>query len=154
MTPTQLALHEAHKARLIRMSGPRPAPVFLSSFIKPPMPAPRPSSPRLPYETKRRFPANMPIARKILKAVATEFDVTIDDLTGKSRKDYICHARFFAVGLFLEITPFSLPAIGRHLGGRDHTTIISARAQAKKLFAQEAVRNRVDQIKQELRGVI
>ena len=32
----------------------------------------------------------------------------------------------------------------------DHTTIIHAQKQAKKLFAAEAVRNRVDQIKAEV----
>lgn len=102
------------------------------------------------YETKKRLPNYMPLATRVLKSIADEFGMTVEELTGAKRTKQKCIARFVVVGILTEMTQMSLPAMGRRLGGRDHTTILHAQRQAKKLFSEEAFRNRVDQIKAEL----
>ncbi len=153
MTPLQAELHQAHKARLARMAAAaerhawntkaRPEAVNVE-VILPKMAI------RRAYETKKRLPNYMPLATRVLKTVADEFGITVDDLTGPTRTDRYCVARFVAVGILIETTQMSLPAIGRRLGGRDHTTILHARRKANALFSTEAFRNRIDQIKAEV----
>jgi chromosomal replication initiator protein len=65
-----------------------------------------------------------PSAEMVLAAVARHFAVTVDDLRGKSRNHQIAWARQVAMHLLREETDASLFAIGRQLGGRDHTTIM------------------------------
>ena len=105
---------------------------------------------RREYETPKRVGHFSTITSRILNAVADEFGITVTDVTGSKRTDVNCMARFVAVGLMVEMTHLSFPAIGKRLGGRDHTTILHARNRAVELFANEAFRNRVDQIKSEL----
>lgn len=102
---------------------------------------------RREYEVKDKLSPYVPIARRILKAVATEFGMTIEDVICRNHHPKYTVPRFVAMGLMLEMTKMSLPAIGRQLGGRDHTTVINGRRHAFKMFAEEAFRNRVDQIK-------
>lgn len=59
----------------------------------------------------------------IIEVVAEHFDVTVDDLTGRSRTKNIAHARQMAMYLLREENAMSLPSIGDHLGGRDHSTV-------------------------------
>jgi chromosomal replication initiation ATPase DnaA len=61
-----------------------------------------------------------------------------------------CIPRYVAIGLMLQLTPMSLPAIGRRLAGRDHTTIVNGRNRLAVLLEGEAFRNRFEQIKQGL----
>ncbi|MDH0127126.1 hypothetical protein N7376_24465 [Brucella intermedia GD04153] len=50
---------------------------------------------------------------------------TFDDVVGNRRTRSMCNIRHFAVLSAWAFRPdMSLPAIGRHLGGRDHTTIL------------------------------
>jgi hypothetical protein len=156
MTPTQLALHQAHKARQmnfaiaaqrhLEQSRPKPATMPLRRYVEPTELISR----RRTYETRKRTPDYMSISATILKMVAREFDMPVEDLTGPKRTKQYCIARFVAVGIMTEMTKISLPAMGRRLGGRDHTTIIHAQKQAAKLFSSEAFRNRVDQLKAEI----
>lgn len=149
LTPSQTAFHEAHKARQRRFAvaadrykwnsrAKSDNIVSIHALPKPPV--------RRQYETKGRS-AFTPLYQRILGAVAAEYGMSISELTGPLRKARHCQARFVAVGLLVEMTQMSTPAIGRRFGNRDHTTILHAREQAKKLFASEAFRNRVDQIK-------
>lgn len=153
MTPTQHALHQEHKARQMKFAVAAQRHIEKS---RPPAPVRRIVessaliSVRRLYETKARLPDYVPIAMRVLKVVAREFDISVEDLIGPKRTQKYCIPRFVAVGVLTEITKMSLPAMGRRLGGRDHTTIIHAQKQAKKLFAAEAFRNRVDQIKAEV----
>lgn len=61
---------------------------------------------------------------QILKAVASEFDVTIDELISRSRVHSIALPRQVAMYLLREENDVSLPKIGDLLGGRDHTTVM------------------------------
>ncbi|HEX5441864.1 MAG TPA: helix-turn-helix domain-containing protein, partial [Ktedonobacterales bacterium] len=73
----------------------------------------------------------------VLAAVARHFAVTVDDLRGKSRNHQIAWARQVAMHLLREETDASLFAIGRQLGGRDHTTIMHGCARVAKAIAED-----------------
>lgn len=64
-------------------------------------------------------------AADILGVVAVHFQLTRADLTGQSRYRVVARPRQIACFLIREYRPdMSLPAIGRIMGGRDHTTIL------------------------------
>lgn len=155
MTPLQTALHQAHLARQARMAAAAERHAWNSRARLERASAPADIAPiKLPvrrvYETKKRLPNYMPLATRVLKTVAAEFGMTVEELIGQRRTNRYCIARFVVVGILTEMTQMSLPAMGRRLGNRDHTTILHAQRQAKKLFSTEAFRNRVDQIKSEI----
>jgi chromosomal replication initiator protein len=64
--------------------------------------------------------------KTILEATSEMFDVSIDDLCGKSRSRPLVTARQISMYVFREMTDLSYPAIAREFGGRDHTTVIHA----------------------------
>lgn len=155
MTPLQAEFHRAHLARQARMAAAAERHAWNSRARMERVSVPADIVPaKLPirrvYETKKRLPNYMPLATRVLKTVADEFGMTVEELIGQRRTNHYCIARFVVVGILTEMTQMSLPAMGRRLGGRDHTTILHAQRQAEKLFATEAFRNRVDQIKAEL----
>jgi chromosomal replication initiator protein len=78
-----------------------------------------------------------PNAETVVAAVARHFAVTVDDLCGKSRNHQIVWARQVAMYLLREETDASLFAIGRQLGGRDHTTIMHGCARVAKALAED-----------------
>ena len=50
-----------------------------------------------------------------------------------------------------ELTGESLPAIGRHFGGRDHTTVLHAcRRTAKRIAEDQSAREAVEKLQQDL----
>lgn len=63
---------------------------------------------------------------QVLEAVASFYNVAIDDLTGRSRNKEVVLPRQVAMFLLREETDASLPQIGDVLGGRDHTTVMYA----------------------------
>lgn len=63
---------------------------------------------------------------QVLEAVASYYNVAIDDLTGRSRNKEVVLPRQVAMFLLREETDASLPQIGEMLGGRDHTTVMYA----------------------------
>lgn len=153
ITTSQLAFHEARKIRLRRFEAAAErhkwnAAVKSDKELFAKLNAVSgPTIVRRDYETPKRQKNYASDCHRVLVAIAEEYNISIDELTGRRHKALYCQARFVVVGILLEMTNMSLPAIGRRLGNRDHATIIHARKQAKKLFASEAFRNRVDQIK-------
>jgi chromosomal replication initiator protein len=63
---------------------------------------------------------------RILQATSDMFGFPVEELTGKSRRRPLVEARQISMYVFREITDLSYPAIARHFGGRDHTTVIHA----------------------------
>lgn len=59
----------------------------------------------------------------VIKLVAEHFGLRTDDLTGRKRTKEVAYARQIAMYLLREENDLSLPAIGEHLGGRDHSTV-------------------------------
>lgn len=81
---------------------------------------------------------------RILDATASMFGFPIDELTGKSRRRPLVEARQISMYVFREVTDLSYPAIARHFGGRDHTTVIHA---VEKITALMKERRRIyDQV--------
>jgi len=69
----------------------------------------------------------------ITQATCAHFSLTEQELLSSSRSPRVAWPRQIAMFLARELTEDSLPAIGRHFGGRDHTTVLYAcrRASAR-----------------------
>ena len=67
-----------------------------------------------------------PSIRDIQKAVCKHYDVKMVDLLSPRRTADIVKPRQVAMYLAKELTPHSLPQLGRRFGGRDHTTVLHA----------------------------
>lgn len=72
----------------------------------------------------------------IQEAVCAQFHVKLTELKSRRRSKTLVHPRQIAMYLCRELTDASYPEIGRHFGGKDHTTIIHACRQVAK--AKEA----------------
>ena len=69
----------------------------------------------------------------IQKTAAEYYKVKVADLLSKRRSRSIARPRQMAMALSKELTNHSLPEIGDHFGGRDHTTVIHACRKVKEL---------------------
>ncbi len=72
---------------------------------------------------KRR---NTVTIQEVLDAVTEAFGVKIVDLQSKSRTRSLVRPRQVCMYLARKLTGHSLQEIGRHLGGRDHSTVVYA----------------------------
>jgi chromosomal replication initiation ATPase DnaA len=63
---------------------------------------------------------------RLQEEVCKEFDVTWNEISGKSRPHHIVTARFIRIYFMRNELGMKLKDIGKLLGGRDHTTIIHA----------------------------
>jgi hypothetical protein len=92
-------------------------------------------------ETLRRLTGTLkrhPTIDEIKRAVADRFDVSIDDMTSDRRGWRVAHPRQVAIYLARHLTRHSLSVIGRHFGGRDHTTVGHAIRSVEKRCQQDA----------------
>jgi chromosomal replication initiator protein len=62
----------------------------------------------------------------IQKKVCEYFDIKLSDMKIKKRSRAIAYPRQIAMYLARQLTDYSLPEIGEHFGGRDHTTVMHA----------------------------
>jgi hypothetical protein len=62
-------------------------------------------------------------AEEIIRATADVYSFTVEEVTGKSRRQPLVLCRQVAMYLCRDLTDLSLPKIGRQFGGRDHTTV-------------------------------
>lgn len=69
----------------------------------------------------------------IMEQTADYFGITIEELCSKARTNPLVHARQISMYLCRDLTDDSLPTIGKHFGGRDHTTVM----HAQKKITQE-----------------
>jgi chromosomal replication initiator protein len=65
----------------------------------------------------------------IQRVVVQHFDVKLADLKCKKKNRCFIVPRHLAMYLCRQLTPLSLPDIGRQFGGRDHTTVLHALAK-------------------------
>lgn len=77
------------------------------------------------------------IARVAALAAERAFDVPRAEIAGRSRERHVAQARHAVVWTLRQATPWSLQTIGRRLGRRDHTTILSSLRRADQLRAQD-----------------
>lgn len=74
---------------------------------------------------------------EIQKACAEHYQMKMSDLTGPRRSRAIARPRQAAMYLCKQLTPRSLPEIGKKFGNRDHTTVMHAVRQIEKLIAED-----------------
>ena len=72
----------------------------------------------------------------IQKTVAEYYKVKVAELLSKRRSRSSARPRQMAMALAKELTNHSLPEIGDHFGGRDHTTVIHACRKVKELISE------------------
>lgn len=75
-------------------------------------------------------------ASTIIGKTAEYFGITMDELTGTSRSRVYVTARQIAMYLCRQLTDLSLPKIGEHFGGKDHTTVMYAVKKVEDQIAQ------------------
>ena len=79
----------------------------------------------------------------IIKAVAEKFNLQPGQLKQKTNVQQIAYPRQIAMYLCKELTPASLPEIGRHFNGKHHTTVLHSVQKIDKLRQRDADLNRI-----------
>jgi chromosomal replication initiator protein len=75
---------------------------------------------------------------EIQRRVAEHFDMKLSEMTSARRARIVARPRQVAMYLAKQLTPRSLPEIGRRFGGRDHTTVIHAVRRIEQLRGDDA----------------
>ncbi len=88
---------------------------------------------------------------EIQLVVSQHFGIAREELLAPGRAARIAWPRQLAMYLSRELTGESLPEIGRHFGGRDHTTVLHAcRRAATRIADDDATRQLVDKLCREV----
>jgi chromosomal replication initiator protein len=86
-------------------------------------------------------------AATIMAQTSAYFGQSMEELCGSSRSRVLVNARQIAMYLCRELTDLSLPKIGQHFGGRDHTTVMHADKKIRQLMAERrSVYNQVTEL--------
>lgn len=89
--------------------------------------------------------------KRILKVISEFYDIKEKDFLTSSRKKEFVKPRQIAMYLLRKELKESFPAIGRKLGGRDHTTVIYAvEKMSKEVEKNERLREEIELIKERL----
>ncbi len=87
----------------------------------------------------------------IQSATAKHFEISTEELLSSGRAARIAWPRQVAMYLSRELTDESLPSIGRHFGGRDHTTVLHAcRRASARIGEDQASREAVEKLCRDL----
>lgn len=77
------------------------------------------------------------ITPHVIIKVTTEFyQITVEQMMSSSKSRPVSHPRQMAMYLCRELTGLSLPKIGEHFGGKDHTTVIYACRKIQKEISE------------------
>jgi chromosomal replication initiator protein len=79
-----------------------------------------------------------PTIASIQEAICKHFGISREELLSRSRTQRLAWPRHMAMYLARELTDHSLPVIGRHFGGRDHSTVLNACRRAGERLATDA----------------
>ena len=75
---------------------------------------------------------------EIQRKVAEHYNIRLSDMIGPKRLRNIARPRQVAMYLAKQLTPRSLPEIGRRFGGRDHTTIMHGVRKIEELMSTDS----------------
>jgi chromosomal replication initiator protein len=122
------------------------------------------------FSSLTRHPVDIELARNVLKDIFPErsrrpitlstiqrevckyYSMSHSELIGGKRSQSIVYPRQIAMYLARELTELSLPAIGAEFGGRDHTTVMHAKAKIEKLInADREVYNQIQTLTNQIR---
>lgn len=76
--------------------------------------------------------------KEIQHVVAREFSIPVMEMQSERRDREVSRPRQVAMLLSYELTRASLPAIGKRFGGRDHTTVMHAIHNIRRLTGEDA----------------
>ncbi|MEK7623328.1 MAG: helix-turn-helix domain-containing protein [Patescibacteria group bacterium] len=89
--------------------------------------------------------------RELIAGVAKFYDVSIDEILGKSREKKLSFPRQIIMFLLRQELKLSYPAIGDELGGRDHTTAMHAHGKIMLEVENDLkLKQEIEMIKQRL----
>jgi len=89
--------------------------------------------------------------RRLIEIVTAYYDLTLDEIMGKSREQRLAFPRQIAMYLLREEGKCSFPSIGDHVGGRDHTTAMHACSKISDLLkTDELLRRDINLIREKL----
>ncbi len=93
-------------------------------------------------------------ADTIVTEVADYYKLTVEKLLGRDRTKEVAHPRQIAMYLLREEAKISFPQIGEVLGGRDHSTVMSAIEKIKTQYdnGEGRVRKDIDSLRHQLYG--
>jgi chromosomal replication initiator protein len=90
---------------------------------------------------------------EIQKKVSFHFQIKVSDLKSKKKNKALVGPRHTAMFLARQLTGLSLPEIGRHFGGRDHSTVLHAVHKVENLLINDpGFQAQLDQLIEELEG--
>ncbi|MFH1077670.1 MAG: chromosomal replication initiator protein DnaA [Patescibacteria group bacterium] len=75
--------------------------------------------------------------RRLMEIVTGYFDITLEELLGKSREQRLAHPRQIVMYLLRHEAKCSFPAIGDQIGGCDHTTAMHACSKIADLLKKD-----------------
>lgn len=75
---------------------------------------------------------------EIQRRVSEHFRIRHAEMVSARRAREVARPRQIAMYLAKQLTPRSLPEIGRRFGGRDHTTVIHAVRQIERLRGEDS----------------
>lgn len=89
--------------------------------------------------------------KKLLQTISEFYEISEDDLLGKSREKRFAFPRQIIMFLLREELNYSYPTIGAEIGNRDHTTAMHAYSKiSNNLENNEKLRQEINLIKQKL----
>ena len=90
---------------------------------------------------------------EIQRKVAEHYNIRLSDMIGPKRLRNIARPRQVAMYLAKQLTPRSLPEIGRRFGGRDHTTIMHGVRKIEELMSTDSqLSDDLNLLKRQLQG--
>lgn len=96
-------------------------------------------------------PAKSVTVDRVQRAVATQYDLRVSDLTGPRRPKNIAEARQVAMYLTRHMVKLPLIQIGEEFGGRDHGTVIHAcKVISRRMSETVEFRSMVDRLNAKL----
>lgn len=89
----------------------------------------------------------------IIRKVCEAYDVTVEDVRGKSRTKTISEARQVVMWMARQLTDESYETIGTELGGRDHSTVYYSIGKVEeRLTEDKSYLYKLDRLKKEIVG--
>ena len=90
---------------------------------------------------------------EVQRAVVEHFSLRMSDMQSSRRSRSVARPRQVAMYLAKQLTPRSLPEIGKRFGGRDHTTVMHAVKQIERLIDEDPnIAEDVGQIRRKLQA--
>jgi chromosomal replication initiator protein len=90
---------------------------------------------------------------EIQKAVVEHYNIRMADMASARRSRAVARPRQVAMYLAKQLTPRSLPEIGKKFGGRDHTTVMHAVKQVERLSTEDrGIADDLESLKRKLQG--